>query len=610
MLHSGLGDRPPRAQGGPSRALLSDTSRYSALVMSDWFAPTVRRSESGRAALEHPWHLTPLGDPSTWDESLRHAVRTCLATDFPVLVTWGPEHTMIFNDAYRDLLGATKKIGALGAPLRTVIPESWDTVGPMFERVMATREPVGGSDLPMRFDRSGFDEETFFTFSYSALVDSAGHPAGVLTLGTETTGHVVALRRLRTLDELHRRLQTARGGAVERTAIALDVLEDCPDLAHASILLAHDGGLHPVRGSDASLDFEEPLELYHSQALSRRQTVRVNANVIVPLTVEDGAQAAGLFVAEGSPSRPADESLVTFVELIAASIAGVLRSVNAQQASLDARDARTALAEAHERQTRATSIALQQSMLTTPVQPEGLDLAAWYEPSRDDLQIGGDWYDSFITKNGCATLVIGDVTGHDDKAAAAMGQLRGLIRAIAFDSEQDPARVFERTDTAIQGLALGSHVTATAALVQIEPPSQGPRTVRWTNAGHPYPALVRADGSVELLQRRNDPPLGIRSDLQRTQHEVDLTCGDTLVLYTDGLVERRREHLSTGFAALREALTDGHTQSVVDLGQHVLDILAPTSADDVAIVVVRVRQTQLRTDQAAGPSIPRTAGRL
>jgi len=569
-------------------------------VISGWFAPTALRSECGRAALEHPWHLTPLGEPSTWDDGLRHAVRMCLATDFPALVTWGPEHTMIFNDAYRDMLGATKQVGALGSPLREVVPEAWDTVGPMFEHVMSSREPVGGRDLRMLFDRSGFEEETFFTFSYSPLVDSAGEVSGVLTLGTETTEHVVALRRLRTLDELHRRLQTARGDAAERTSIALDVLGHCSDVAHASILLAEDGRLRPVRDSDPSLDFDEPLGLYHARALRTLEPLCVNHNVVVPLVVEDGAEAAGLVLVEGSPLRPVDQSLVSFVELIAASIAGALRAVNAQQSTLDARDARTALAEAHERQTRTTSLALQRSMLTTPARPEGLDLVAWYEPSRDDLQIGGDWYDSFITKDGCATLVIGDVTGHDDEAAAAMGQLRGLIRAIAFDSEQDPARVFERTDTAIAGLALGPHVTATAVLAQVKPACDGPRpgarTVLWTNAGHPYPAVVRADGSVELLQRRNDPILGVRTDLARTQHEIDLDPGDTLVLYTDGLVERRDEHLSTGFAALRAALSHGQARGVTELGDHILSTLAPSTADDVALVVVRV----LGPDQQPG----------
>ncbi len=77
-------------------------------------------------------------------------------------------------------------------------------------------------------------------------------------------------------------------------------------------------------------------------------------------------------------------------------------------------------------------------------------------------------------------------------------------------------------------------------------------------------------------------------DLTRTQHEIDLHPGDTLVLYTDGLIERRDKHLLAGFDALRGALTNSHARDVVDHGQHVLDILAPTSADDVALVVVRL----------------------
>lgn len=550
------------------------------------------RSATGREALAHPWHRTPLGEPSTWDDSLRHAVRTCFSTDFAVLVTWGPEHTMIFNDAYRDLLGTKKKIGAFGASLPVVVPETWDVVGPMLEHVVTTLEPVSGTDLRVVVNRSGYDEETFFTFSYSPLVDSSTTAAGVLTLATETTEHVVARRRLTTLDALHRRLQTGRGGAEDRTSLALEVLAESPDLVHSAILLSRDGALRPVPGSDPSLDFAEPLDLYYAQALRDRQTVYINHNVVVPLVVEDGGEVAGLVVAEGGALRPFDQSLVTFVELVAASIAGALRAVNAEQAALVARDARTALAEAHERQARATSLALQQSMLTPPVQPCGLDLVAWYQPARDDLQIGGDWYDSFITKNGCTTLVVGDVTGHDDTAAAAMGQLRGLIRAIAFDSEQSPAQVFERTDTAIAGLGLGRASTATAVLVQVDEPAPGSsdtsRTATWSNAAHPYPALVRADGTVELLRHTNDLPLGMTEGTARRQHEERLDEGDTLVLYTDGLVERRGQVLSVGLADLTDALAGGHARSVVDLADHVLSTLAPSSADDVALVVVRV----------------------
>ena len=114
------------------------------------------------------------------------------------------------------------------------------------------------------------------------------------------------------------------------------------------------------------------------------------------------------------------------------------------------------------------------------------------------------------------------------------------------------------------------------------------RTVRWSNAAHPYPALVRADGTVELLHRTNDIPLGITQGFDRREHEDRLHEGDTLVLYTDGLVERRGQVLSTGLSHLTDALADGHTRTIVDLAEHVLSSLAPTPSDDVALVVVRV----------------------
>lgn len=560
-------------------------------MISEWFSHTAHSSQTGREAMAFPWHETPLGDPSTWDETLRQSVRLCFSTQFPVMIAWGPELTMIYNDGYAQILGPNKRRYAMGKPIREVWTEIWDDVETMFGMVFSTVAPVSGAEHQIIMNRSGFDEETYFTFSCSPLVDSTGQVVGVMDISAEITEQVVSVRRLSTLDDLHSQMQTSRGDGVDRMSLALQVLAGSTDLSRSAIMLESDGQLLPVPGSDVGLDLTDPEGLY-AAVLREGRTQFVGHDVAVPLVVDDHGTMVGLLVAQGSPMRPVDSSLVSFVELVASALSGALQAVSAQRAVLDARDARTALIEATERQSRETSIALQQSMLTPPVQPCGLDLMAWYQPSREDLQIGGDWYDSFLTKNGCTTLVVGDVTGHDHVAAAAMGQLRGLIRAIAFDSEQSPARVFERADTAIAGLDLGHHSTATAVVVQVEEPEAGStdtsRTLRWSNAAHPYPAVVRADGSVELLRRTNDIPLGITQGFERREHEERLHVGDTLVLYTDGLVERRGEILSTGLDQLTDALADGHARTVVDLAEHILSSLVPTPTDDVALVVVRV----------------------
>jgi len=118
--------------------------------------------------------------------------------------------------------------------------------------------------------------------------------------------------------------------------------------------------------------------------------------------------------------------------------------------------------------------------------------------------------------------------------------------------------------------------------------ARGVRTLRWSNAGHPYPVLLRTDGTVELLHRPNDVLVGLLPTADRHDHEVELRDGDTLFLYTDGLVERRGVLLSTSIDLLTRTLAGRQGLSVDDLADHVLATLAPgAEADDVALVLVR-----------------------
>src|SRR5690606_18535508 len=177
-------------------------------------------------------------------------------------------------------------------------------------------------------------------------------------------------------------------------------------------------------------------------------------------------------------------------------------------------------------QMREVALALQQAVLTEPPTPDHLEVAVHYQPAALDRDIGGDWYDAFVTPDGATTLVIGDVVGHDLSAAVTMGQLRGLVRAIGYDSQESPGRVLERVDAAVRGLALGGAAVATVLVASIEQGEEerrrGVRTVRWSSAGHLPPMLVRADGSVDTLTRPNDLPLGLAPGRPRTEHTVEL----------------------------------------------------------------------------------------
>jgi len=241
------------------------------------------------------------------------------------------------------------------------------------------------------------------------------------------------------------------------------------------------------------------------------------------------------------------------------------------------------------------SLALQRAVLTDPPQLDDLEVVVHYQPAAAERDIGGDWYDAFATRDGSTTLVIGDVIGHDLDAAVVMGQLRALVRAIGYDSQETPARVLERVDAAIDGLALGTAATATALVAHIE---QAPeqrlgrtRTVRWSSAGHLPPMLVRADGTCEILRVRNDLLLGMDPSAPRRDHTVDIGPGDTLVLYTDGLVEKRSSGLRTRLEKLAGVLEGTHVADLRCVVETALsDMLSGTADDDVAIVMVRANR--------------------
>ncbi len=233
---------------------------------------------------------------------------------------------------------------------------------------------------------------------------------------------------------------------------------------------------------------------------------------------------------------------------------------------------------------------LQRSLLTSDVlEPEGLEVFPLYVPALKDAQVGGDWYDAFETMDGTTTLVIGDVMGHDTEAAALMGQLRTLVRAIAVDRGAPPGAVLSRVDRAAQ--ALGVNTTATAVVAQVlDGGPGGGRRLRWSNAGHPPPLLIEPDGTVRLLETPADLLLGLGSSTPRTDHLVDLAPGATVLLFTDGLVEGRLQPLEIGLRRLAIAAAALTGLPLPELCGRLLESLHPLAGaeDDVALVAVRI----------------------
>jgi serine phosphatase RsbU (regulator of sigma subunit) len=234
---------------------------------------------------------------------------------------------------------------------------------------------------------------------------------------------------------------------------------------------------------------------------------------------------------------------------------------------------------------------LQHSLLTPPPQPDELEIVVRYRPAASYQQVGGDWYDSFHQPDGATVLVIGDVVGHNIDAAAAMGQIRSILRGIAYDRPESPAQVLARVDGVLTGLGVGSLATALVARMEQSPEqaAAGLRTLRWSSAGHLPPLLVHPDATVETLTTVPERLLGAESSCERSDHEVVLGRGDTVVLYTDGLVENGRTGLDEGIAKLSDELAGLHTLPLHDLCDQLLEALVPGRADDdIAVLAVRV----------------------
>ncbi|NAZ74039.1 SpoIIE family protein phosphatase, partial [Kineococcus sp. T13] len=232
---------------------------------------------------------------------------------------------------------------------------------------------------------------------------------------------------------------------------------------------------------------------------------------------------------------------------------------------------------------------LQRSLLTGPPEPEHLHIAVRYSPAATDAEVGGDWYDAFVTADGATSLVVGDVTGHDRFAAAAMGQLRNLLRGIGYAVGDPPAAVLTMLDHAAHDLAVDT--TATLVLARVEQTPQqrrtGARLLRWSNAGHLPPLLVEPDGTVRFLEVPPDLMLGVDPGASRHDHEVLLAPGSTLLLYTDGLVERRRATLQAGLDWLRTTVTALSHLPVEELCDQLLARIGDQVEDDVALLAVR-----------------------
>ena len=316
--------------------------------------------EMGRRMRAFDWSSTPLGDPATWPQSLRTAVRIVLTSRQPMFVWWGEQLINLYNDPYRAVLGVKHPDG-LGRPAHEVWHEIWDQVGPRAESALRTNEGTYDEALQLIMERNGYPEETYFTFSYSPVPDDDGGTAGIFCANSDESRRIIGERRLRVLRET----SSAGAGAhslaeaCARSTAALSA--DGHDVPFALLYLPDGDGRGFLLASAAGLapgDVAAPAHIDDARAtpwpvvpVARAGETRIVAlddhlraslpggvwhraaqqAAIVPLGRTGESGIAAVMVAGLNPFRPFDEDYRGFLELAAAHVTASLASANAYE---------------------------------------------------------------------------------------------------------------------------------------------------------------------------------------------------------------------------------------------------------------------------------------
>ena len=526
------------------------------------------RGPEARALLTYPWEDTPLGPVESWPDELRQLVTVMLSAEFPMMIAWGPDHIQLYNDAFRPILGTGKHPGAMGRSTRETWAEIWDEIGPLFARVFEG-ESVRNVDQRLLVNRNGYLEETFFTYSYSPIYVDGDSVGGLLVVATETTAQVLDRRRLSSIGTL----ASALVGATSVESIAEVTIESLKD-SEANKVVEIDVIVGDNTVRIASLPGHRTQR---SDLVRLAEIVTADVPVVLDEGWEPGLPAQRVafgvdnpklptvVVVATNPNRAFDERYQQFIQLIRRTISSSMAAALLRAEELGA--------------LRHVSETLQHAMLE--VASDLPTVAARYLSKASNLTVGGDWYDVIDLGDGRRGLIVGDCVGHGLEAATAMGALRNVSRALLGDGD-GPAEVLDSLHRFATTMPAATYATVVCAIVDL--PAQ---TITYSNAGHLPPLLVH-DGEVTWLDQARTTPLAF-ADPTRCEAAVEVRPGDLLVLYTDGLVERRGENIERGLerlAANAVACWRDPVQSIAD--RLIAELVGDTPRDDVALVVKRI----------------------
>lgn len=531
------------------------------------------------------------------------------AAPVAVAVTTGPEHAVEYlNPVFREFFGDAPA----GMPGRRSFPDLADQgFFAVLNRVLVTGQTHRAYEQAHPAQEDG--AQRYFDLSYSVIATDAGEPHGVLIVAVDVTAQV----RARQAVQARADRQEAVAKATAAVSRSLDPLTELAALARSVV---------PTLADACTVYLlDEPVPPGHPPALpvsTTRVTTAGPFGGTLPTTPQEGltwpghdvltdAIAAGravctsidpddlpIWAAEVGVAQLWRSAGVHTVVTVPVITSGVVLAVAAfaefrnrppytedDLALLQQIGLRAGVAIGHGvayQRSRDHALALQRSMLTAPPEVPGLDLTACYRPAGQDAEVGGDWYDAFVLPGGDLAVVIGDVVGHDMAAAASMGQLRSMLRALAVDTGGIPGDVLARLDRLATNLRVTSFTTLLYGRI-FQAATQ--HMLCWANAGHPAPLLIDREHGGRLLTEARSLVLGAQTGTIRNSATVSLPPGSTLLLYTDGLTERRGgcpdDNIVERSAGLAEL-------SLSELCGELLSNAPPH--DDIALLAVRVKE--------------------
>ncbi|MEG3633745.1 ATP-binding SpoIIE family protein phosphatase [Micromonospora palythoicola] len=576
------------------------------------------------AVARHPrWGDTALGPYESWDPAVRATVEVVLASPAPMALHLGADLLLLYNDAYAGLIG-DRHPDAVGRPPAEVFAEVWQRpgVGDVVEQTYRTGVPVLDREIPLPLQSASVAlDQPVYTRACSPVRDSHGRVVGVLAVVAETSP---ATRQLQGLSDFAAALSgTLTLDDVARVALRYAITSFDADRVSFAV---DDGGgatgwrmVRRVRGELVD-EADERLP-----PLWRRGPAGWSAPVVVSART---GQAS--FVDDGQPLHEIaadrhDQKIraLAAVPLRASVVRGALtvgyRSPHPWSAAERALLAASAelVGQATERARRfetqhGTAQLLQRSMLPEhlPVLPQ-LRIAARYDPGVDGNAAGGDFYDAFVLPTGDLGVVLGDVAGHDVQAAARMGQVRAALRALALNDPR-PDHVLAGLDRLVGSLGAeaGTYelfVTVTFGVIDVDR-----KELTLASAGHPAPLVRRCaptgEPRAEYVDVPSGAPLGV--GYRAATRTVAFVPGDTLLLFSDGVVERRRHGLSDGLTRLAESVAGAPSGDPRALCAVASAAVPGTTEDDVAVLAVEYAVRPSRSARMEVPAEPTAPSRV